>query len=110
MDASELYPDGYHPVEHDWNRDFTGSAVQKYTRTQRPPKYYWIDFGFAHQFDASDTHPLVYPLLGGDKTVPEHQDIDPVNHTTNEPQDPFPTDIYCVGNLIRRFFIEVIYI
>lgn len=108
MDASELYPYGFHPAAHNWNREFTGSAVQKYTRTQRPPRYYWIDFGFSVRFDASETHPLAYPMLGGDKSVPEHQGISLEALTANKPLDPFPTDIYYAGNLVREYFTEVI--
>ncbi|PPQ95143.1 hypothetical protein CVT25_011028 [Psilocybe cyanescens] len=102
MDASEIYPDGFHPFRTDMNRDFTGPAAQKYTRTQRPPKYYWIDFGLSVGFDNSDKFPRAVTLRGGDKSVPEFQDILQVHKA----RDPFPTDIYYLGNIIRMYFTE----
>lgn len=107
MDASEMYPNGFHPAKHDYNREFTGSASQKYTRTQRPPKYYWIDFGLSVLFDESDKSPRAPPLWAGDKSAPEIQHVF-TEPGPFEPIDPFPTDIYYLGNMIRMFFTEVV--
>ncbi|KAH7906825.1 hypothetical protein BJ138DRAFT_1071218 [Hygrophoropsis aurantiaca] len=98
MDANSLYIDAFHPCQPDRKRDFTGDA-RHYTRTQRPPKYYFIDFGISRRYERSNTKPLEYPIWGGDKTVPEFQ-------KSNEPMDPFPTDVYYLGNLIRVDFIQ----
>lgn len=103
MDASELYPEGFHPQKRDFNVDFTGSAVQKYTRTQRPPKYYWIDFGLAIRFGEADAFPRFPVLRGNDKSAPEFQDP---NYMAQQ-QNPFPTDIYYLGNLAKRYFTAV---
>jgi len=89
-----LCPNGYHPCKDMRNRDLTGPA-KFYTRTQRPTKYFIIDFGLSRRYDADNAAPLEDIILGGDKTVPEFQD-------TSEPQNPFQTDIYYVGSLIRR--------
>ncbi|KAF9480289.1 hypothetical protein BDN70DRAFT_622115 [Pholiota conissans] len=102
MDGSEMYPKGFHPREPDYNPTFTGSAQQKYTRTQRPPKYYWIDFGLSARLDPADEHPLLPILRGNDKSVPEHQDPD----YQTQFADPYATDIYHLGNLIREYFTE----
>ncbi|KAH9476241.1 hypothetical protein JR316_0011812 [Psilocybe cubensis] len=102
MDPTEMYPEGFHPVEYQSNRDLTGRAYQKYTRTERPPKYYWIDFGLSVRFDKSDKFPQAITLRGGDKSAPEFRDL--ANVYTK--RDPFPTDIYYLGNLIRMFFTE----
>ncbi|KJA23536.1 hypothetical protein HYPSUDRAFT_1080330 [Hypholoma sublateritium FD-334 SS-4] len=102
LDASELYPEGFHPQKRDFNVAFTGSAAQKYTRTQRPPKYYWIDFGLSVRFGETDKFPLFHVLRGNDKSAPEFQDPDYME----QPQDPFPTDIYYLGNLAKRYFTE----
>ncbi|KAI0048540.1 hypothetical protein FA95DRAFT_1033844 [Auriscalpium vulgare] len=52
------------------------------------------------RYDPVDGPPLDYPLRGGDKSAPEHR----------EPRDsrvnPFPTDVYYLGNLIREHFIQ----
>ncbi|PPQ88039.1 hypothetical protein CVT25_000847 [Psilocybe cyanescens] len=95
MDPSEIYPDGFHPVKYNMNCDLTGPAFQKYTRTQRPPKYYWIDFGLSVQFDRSDEFPRAISIREGDKSVPEFQDMARLHAA----RDPFPTDIYYLGNL-----------
>ena len=42
---------------------------------------------------------LDVPLRGGDKTAPEHQNATRCN--------PFYTDIYYLGNLVRQEFIQV---
>ncbi|KAF9480286.1 hypothetical protein BDN70DRAFT_979745 [Pholiota conissans] len=102
MDGSELFPNGFHPLRPDCNREFTGPAKQMYTRTQRPPKYYWIDFVNSARFNATDRSPRIEPLQGTDKLAPEFED------PTSEDQklDPFSTDIYYLGNLIRMHFTE----
>ncbi|KAG2101353.1 uncharacterized protein F5147DRAFT_581638 [Suillus discolor] len=98
MDAKDLYAEPYHPVKPYMKRDYSG-FVSHYTRTQRPPKYYIIDFGLSRRYDASEENPLEYPIFGGDKTVPEFQ------NNTDTPVNPFPTDIYYLGNLIREEFL-----
>lgn len=105
MDGSEMYPEGYHAASQNHNRQFTGPAIQKYTRTQCPPRYYWIDFGLSIPFDPSINNPKVMPIHGGDKSVPEHRDI--YKTRTLTPTDPFATDIYYLGNMLRLFFTEV---
>jgi hypothetical protein len=98
MDGS-MYPDSWHPVNYDRKRDFSDYA-KHYTRTQRPPKYYFIDFGISRRFSPDDKSPLAYPILGGDKSAPEFKkSVDQCN--------PFPTDIYYLGNMIRQDFLQV---
>ncbi|KIK92411.1 hypothetical protein PAXRUDRAFT_829989, partial [Paxillus rubicundulus Ve08.2h10] len=98
MDASGLYVDAFHPVSPLMKRDFSGYARFK-TRTQRPPKYIFIDFGLSRRYDSSLVTPLEVPIWGGDKEVPEFQN-------SNAPCDPFPTDVFYIGNAIRKDFIE----
>ncbi|TCD65335.1 hypothetical protein EIP91_002773 [Steccherinum ochraceum] len=98
MDPRPMYPEMFHPHEINKARDYRHRA--KYTRrTQTPVKYYWIDFGLSRKFDADDTSPRAYPILGGDATAPEFQ-------RSVEPCDPFPTDIYYLGNTIHMVLIE----
>ena len=101
MDASGMYPQGFHPSMQSRNPEFTSSA-KHLTRTQHPPKYYLVDFGIARRYDPANGPPLEPPIEGGDKTVPEFQ-------ASDGPCDPFPTDVYYLGNLIRREFLEVIF-
>jgi hypothetical protein len=99
MDSRPLYDAPVHPMDPSMKRDFSGSPRTS-TRTANPVRYHIIDFGISERFDASDQHPVADPILGGDKTVPEFKDI-------RGPMDPFPTDVYYVGNLIRVQFTEV---
>ncbi|TFK72497.1 hypothetical protein BDN72DRAFT_731085, partial [Pluteus cervinus] len=63
-------------------------------RTERPPKYYFIDFGISRQYDPSDASPIEGIIRGGDKSPPEY--ADPSGRC-----NPFPTDVYSLGNTIR---------
>jgi len=94
--ASRMYPNGFHPIKLDRDRSFKGAA-KAYTRTQRPPIYYFIDFGLSRQYTSRNV--TDEPLRGGDKTAPEHRSKRRCN--------PFPTDIYYIGNLVRREFMDV---
>jgi hypothetical protein len=96
FDASKMYPNGFHPVKINRNRNFQGTA-KAYTRTQRPPIYYLIDFGLSRQYASREV--TDEPLRGGDKSAPEHRSRRRCN--------PFQTDIYYLGNLVRHEFIEV---
>lgn len=104
MDGSKMFPDGYHPQYPKMNRDFYSGRARFYTRTQRPPKYHIIDFGLSRQYDTRDPPPLEIPIVGGDKTVPEFRFTK--RGKPPKPCDPFPTDIYYLGNLILREFVE----
>ncbi|KII90244.1 hypothetical protein PLICRDRAFT_138811 [Plicaturopsis crispa FD-325 SS-3] len=97
MDATPLYPEPYHPHANNMKRDWSGK-MRPYTRTQRPVKYYYIDFGFSRRYSPGE-HLLEMPLRGGVKTVPEFQ-------TGPGPFDPFPTDIWYLGEMIRSEFME----
>ena len=96
LDPSGMYPDGFHPVKINRSRDFK-STMQRFDRTQRPPRYYLIDFGLSRQY--SSRNAIDDPLRGDDKSAPEHQ----IGRRCN----PFQTDIYHLGNLVRERFIKV---
>ena len=96
LDPSEMYPQGFHPVQIDRSRDFKGKT-QGYDRTQRPPRYYLIDFGLSRQYISRNA--LDDPVRGGDKSAPEHR----LGRRCN----PFHTDIYHLGNLVRMRFMKV---
>ena len=99
MDPKPLYPEPYHPRVIEWNRDLSHPA-KHHTRTTHPTKYYFIDFGISRKYDPADLPPKEPPIFGGDRSVPEF-------NRSDEPCDPFPTDIYYVGNLIREDFLQV---
>lgn len=100
-DPYDMYPDGFHPTSINRKKNWKGRA-KHHTRTQRPPKYYLIDFGISRKYDPTVGPPRELPLKGGDKSAPEHQ-----GDAYNVPCDPFATDIYYLGNLICVQFLRV---
>ncbi|KAJ7461288.1 kinase-like domain-containing protein [Mycena galericulata] len=98
MDASPIVKEPFHPIRPNKKRDFSASAVYL-SRTQHPVKYYLIDFGMSVKYGPEDRR-LERSVFGADKTVPEFQRRDAPNC------DPFPVDVYCIGNLIRTSFTE----
>ncbi|KAJ7282659.1 hypothetical protein C8J57DRAFT_1499628 [Mycena rebaudengoi] len=99
MDGGPLFPRGFHPDIHHHKRTPSGlSNARHYTRTQRPIKYYFTDFGLTRRYGPEETSPLEEVIEGGDRTVPEFEEIFMC--------DPFPTDIYYLGNMIKREFLD----
>ena len=99
LDPSGMYPNSFHPVDPKKSRDFRRKA-KGYSRTRRPTRYLLIDFGLSRFYDPANGPPLDEPLRGGDKSAPEHQDrITPCN--------PFPADVYYLGNLAREHYMQV---
>ena len=85
MDPKPLFPQMYHPRSDRKTVDFSRKA-KYYTRTARPTKYFFIDFGLSRKYEPGDMPPVEVPIHGGDKTVPEFA-------YSYDPVDPFPTDI-----------------
>src|SRR5882757_5257795 len=99
LEPSNMYPESFHPADMNRSKDFRRRA-KWYSRTRRPTKYLLIDFGLSRRYDPANGPPLEKPLRGGDKSAPEHRN-------TNTPCDPFPTDVYYLGNLVREDYIQV---
>ncbi|KAF4567528.1 hypothetical protein EYR40_006530 [Pleurotus pulmonarius] len=97
MDANPLFVDRYHPSRLDYKLDMSGPA-KHYTRTQKPVKYYLTDFGLSRKYNAENLPVSEDVIFGADKTVPEFKSMKACN--------PFPTDVYTLGNMIREQFIE----
>ncbi|KAG6827025.1 hypothetical protein H0H92_013507 [Tricholoma furcatifolium] len=97
-DAVHLFKVPPHPFALQRALDFKSSPFPSFSRTKKPVKYYLIDF------DLSKEYPPGTPRLeevpwGGDKSVPEHL------IRRAPPCDPFPVDVYCLGNCIREGFV-----
>ncbi|TFY51957.1 hypothetical protein EVJ58_g10283 [Rhodofomes roseus] len=100
MDAIPMYTKKlWHPQVPSFTRDFNSGWARHCSRTERPPRYFYIDFGLSRKCDPADGPPLELPVFGGDRTVPEFQE-----DGYDVPADPFRTDIYYLGNLIRTTF------
>ncbi|KAF8471475.1 kinase-like domain-containing protein [Russula ochroleuca] len=98
LDPSNMYPGSFHPVRMSRSKDFRHKA-KAYSRTRRPSRYLLIDFGLSRHYDPANGPPLDKPLRGGDKSAPEHQDGKALCN-------PFPTDVYYLGNLVREYFMK----
>ncbi|KAG6848030.1 hypothetical protein H0H93_004070 [Arthromyces matolae] len=98
-DYAPLYSHPPHPVDTLMRRDYRGPVPTPGSRTLTPIKYYFIDFDLSEVFGPDDVR-LRIPPWGGDRTVPEHK----LPH--NPPCDPFPVDVYCLGSVIRRNFLD----
>ncbi|KAG2068687.1 hypothetical protein BDR04DRAFT_1135922 [Suillus decipiens] len=98
MDGS-IFIDAWHPSDQYMSDDLKRPARHR-TRTQSPPRYYYIDFGISRKYDASNTDPLELPIYGGDKEVPEFKE------DYSKPWNPFPTDVWYLGHAIQETFLD----
>lgn len=99
MDGS-MFIDAWHPSEQYMSEDLKRAARHR-TRTQSPPRYYYIDFGISRKYEESNTNPLEVPIFGGDKDVPEFEE------DNFKPRNPFPTDVWYLGHAIQETFLDV---
>ncbi|KAF9077723.1 kinase-like domain-containing protein [Rhodocollybia butyracea] len=97
MDAKKMYPDGHHPSEPSRTYDYKKRA-RHFSRTLVPPRYYLIDFGFSRKYESSQERSPEYAILSGGTEPPECK--------AEAPCDPFATDVFLVGNMIRRRFLD----
>ncbi|KAG8832353.1 hypothetical protein FRC18_005181 [Serendipita sp. 400] len=100
MDASELYPEGFHPVRQNLSRNGLAEVVGL-MRMHAPVRYYLIDFGSAIAFEKGTPSRDKYAegRTGRDEDVPEFR--------FNNPYDPFKVDIFQFGNLLKKEFLQV---
>ncbi|KAG6901304.1 hypothetical protein C0995_013874 [Termitomyces sp. Mi166 len=99
-DSRHLFDAPPHPFEHRMKRDFSGPIRVITSRTINPVRYYLIDFDLSKEYPPGGPPRLEEPPWGGDKTVPEHLLPDA------PPCDPFPVDVYCLGNCVRENFLD----
>ncbi|KAI9067303.1 kinase-like protein [Trametes sanguinea] len=98
MDPTSIVSEAHHP--HIQTRSYDNRRKLKFsTRTMHPVRYYIIDFGISRQYPLDCVSPREDPIWGGVKKVPEF-------HKSNEPCDPFPTDIFYTGYLLWEDFVE----
>lgn len=98
MMEPSVYSETPHPIVRSKSYDFK-RKVKCATRTEHPAKYYYTDFGISCRVPKNVKDPREPPILGGDRTVPEHQ-------RPTGPQNPCRTDVYCLGNLFRTQFLQ----
>ncbi|KAJ6447743.1 hypothetical protein C8R47DRAFT_1171746 [Mycena vitilis] len=97
QDPTGLFPQGFHPLEP-WMDRRLERASRHTTRTQCWPRFYFIDFGLSRRYDPQAGPPLEDVIFAGDRTPPEH---------ARPACNPFPTDVYFLGNLLKGQFLYV---
>lgn len=98
MDASSLYPDGFHPVYNKYDRACRTLAKHKLRANAAPVRYYFIDFGIAcYTLEGDETR--VIGRNCQDQEVPELSDT--VMYLAK------PVDIFILGNVYRRKLLDV---
>ena len=100
MDATGMFPHGFHPVVTESLPNVRTLARPKLRAGAVPPvKYYFIDFGISVQFPPNAPHRQVLGVDCVDKEVPEL--------SLTHPYDPFKVDIFLIGNMLRRKIHDV---
>lgn len=98
MDATSMYPKGFHPSLMDYNKQGTGDAKRKRGLRSKLVKYYFIDFGLSVFMDLG-FESVVFGGAGADQEVPELGSRKPYLAT--------PVDVFILGNVYRRAFLDV---
>ncbi|KAF8596727.1 kinase-like protein [Ceratobasidium sp. AG-I] len=99
MDGTPLYDESFHPFYQNRTLDGKRPLYAKYLRSQRPVRYFYIDFGYAKWFRDPNEPRMVVGFRAREQT-PEQ--------ITEEPYDPFKADIFQLGAIIRRDLIPKI--
>ncbi|KAJ3848564.1 hypothetical protein EV368DRAFT_86473 [Lentinula lateritia] len=87
----------YHPINSKKRYDWSGRALH-HSRTRCPPRYYLLDFGQSRMYNPSEPRPSEYALKSGGYTPPEGD--------ADIPCDPFATDVYILGTMIRTLLLD----
>ncbi|QRV89239.1 kinase domain protein [Ceratobasidium sp. AG-Ba] len=96
MDKSPLFDEPFHPFHNHLSLDGQRTISPKYTRSQHPVRYYYIDFGYGKWFK-DPTMPRTSVGMQAKERAPEQAD--------GVVYDPFKVDIYQLGAIIRRDLI-----
>ena len=91
MDASKMYPDGFHPIQRDLLPDYS-RIVKPLPRSEAVPKYYYTGFD-------------VSILISSDTA-----EVDPSSSSEITPPPElaaFRVDISAMGTLLEKEFFEV---
>lgn len=94
MDGRPLYPDGWHPVRTGTKRDCTARSIPIYRiASGEKIRYYIIDFGMSVYIPPGVPRRIL-GNRGADREAPEL--------SVHVPYDPFPTDVFILGNALRK--------
>ncbi|KAG9092215.1 hypothetical protein FRC06_000194 [Ceratobasidium sp. 370] len=96
MNRRPLYDEPFHPFYQHLSLDGRRPISPKYLRSQRPTRYYFIDFGYSKWFQDA-TSPRLLVGTRAREATPEQ--------VSGSPYDPFKGDIYQLGAMLRRDLI-----
>ncbi|KAH8976632.1 hypothetical protein EDB86DRAFT_3021619 [Lactarius hatsudake] len=99
MDATHIFPHGFHPVKNVFLPHDISTPAPILPRLEVGVKYYFVDYRISSYFPEGTEQQLVFGLAGRDRDVPELSD--------EVPYDPFKVDIFTVGNVLRREFVDI---
>jgi serine/threonine protein kinase len=97
MDGSNLYKDGWHPM-NPWQARDGGDLFLTRKRSEAEIKYYFIDFGLSTEFVPGQCERLVTGQKGR---------IEAPEQNSGLPYDPFKLDVYCLGNVYQKKIVDV---
>ena len=98
MDATALYPQGFHPISPLFLPNDLSSLAPVLPRASVAVTYYYVDFGISTLFASGEPNKLVTGWAGLDRDVPELSE--------EVPYDPFKVDVFILGNLFRQMFLQ----
>ena len=90
IEDEKMFPEGYHFKLNLRKPDLSGPA-KLYTRTQRPSKYFIIDFGMSRRYESDNDSPEEATITAKGVFL----------------QNPFQVDIHLAGELVRQVFMDV---
>ena len=100
LDGAPLYPEGFHPTMQGLNSTLLRRAKSLQRSEVQSVKYYITDFGLSTHFDNVDGPRMVTGAIAADAEVPEL--------SSTIPYDPFPVDVFTLGNVYKKEFVHVI--
>ncbi|CAE6518132.1 unnamed protein product [Rhizoctonia solani] len=96
MNGRVLYDEDFHPFHQDFSLDRKRQIQPRYLRSERPIRYYYIDFGYAKWFRDPNQPRVVHGSRARER-APEQ--------LGGGAYDPFKADIYQLGSILRRDLI-----
>lgn len=105
MDAEQLYPAGHHPVYPRFDiaiRGFSKTIRRRDVANSSPVKYRFIDFESMIDFKDSEKAPRV---LGGSFAFGQDDDLPELRYARM--YDPFPVDVFMLGNVYKKRLVDV---
>ncbi|KAK0207433.1 hypothetical protein IW262DRAFT_1282108 [Armillaria fumosa] len=107
LDLDKMYPRGSTLVSPNLAPNRSDLKSVKYiNQTKCWPWYYLIDFGILCRYAPSNDPSMEPPISGSNKHAPEHSIIT-VNPPWVDDCNPFLTDVYYLGSLLKRTFFVV---